>query len=75
MRELSEVVKGVMVWEEKATRLEASYGAMPKMLKIAALVEILLAEIKDTIMMQPDRNRNTSSSDTRSSLGRRTRSP
>ena len=54
VRELAEVVKNVMEWEEKATRLEASYGQMPKMLKIAALVEMLPSELKDMIMMQPD---------------------
>ena len=54
IQELTGVVKGVMEWEEKATRLESSYGLMPKMLKIAALVEMLPGDIKDMVMMQPD---------------------
>ena len=58
IRELAGVVKGIMEWEERATRLETSYGAMPPMLKIAALVEMLPTEIKDMIMMQPDEHQD-----------------
>ena len=60
IRELAEVVKGIMEWEERATRLETSYGAMPKMLKIAALVEMLPSEIRDMVMMQPDEHQEYS---------------
>ena len=44
LRDLHEVVNGVMEWEERVTSMEATYGVIPKMLKIAALVEMLPTE-------------------------------
>jgi hypothetical protein len=58
LRDLTEVVKGVMEWEEKLNRVEKSYGVIPEMLKIAALVEMLPAEIKDMVMMQPEEHQD-----------------
>ena len=45
LREWAEVVKGVMEREEKVNRTEKNHGVIPEMLKIAALVEMLPAEI------------------------------
>ncbi len=47
-----------MEWEEKVIRTEKNYGVIPEMLKIAALFEVLPAEIKDMVMMQPEEHQN-----------------
>ena len=58
LKELAEVVRGIMEWEEKLCRLEKSYGVIPELLKIAALVEMLPQTIKDMVMMQPDEHQD-----------------
>jgi hypothetical protein len=48
----------MMEWEEKVNRTENKIGVIPEMLKIAALVEMLPAEIKDMVRTQPEEHQN-----------------
>ena len=54
LKDLSEVVEGVMEWEEKVNRTEKTYGAIPGILRIAALVVMLLIGIKDMALMSTE---------------------
>ncbi len=47
-----------MGWEEKVSRTEMVYVVTPEILKITALVEMLPAEIKDMVMMQPEEHQD-----------------
>ena len=38
--------------------MDQNYGVIPEMLKIAALVEMIPAERKDMVMMQPDEHQD-----------------
>jgi ubiquitin len=54
LRYMSEVPTAVMEWEDKLTKVEKEYEAIPEMLKMAALVEMMPNEIKDMVFMTTD---------------------
>ena len=51
LKSMKEVVTGVMEWEDRMAKLEKTYQVVPEMLKVAALVEMMPAEVKDMVYM------------------------
>lgn len=55
LKKMEDVVVAVTQWEDRLRKVEKEYGAMPEILKIAALVEMMPQEVKDMVFMTTER--------------------